>query len=151
MRIDPGGPAEMPEAVFQIIVEGYQDLVKRAQAKGLQLLIENHWGAANRPENIVRILEAVPGLGLLFDTHNWAPGTQPQGWELCARYAQATHIKTFAFDEAGNESTTDIPQVMRRLIETGYRGVWGIESCPRDGDEHTGARKTIELIRRVLA
>jgi len=151
VRIDPGGSPEMPEEMFTVIVEGYQDLVKRAKDKGLELLIENHWGAANRPENIVRILEAVPGLGLLFDTHNWAPGTQPQGWELCARYAKATHIKTFAFDDAGNESTTDIPYIMRRLIDTGYRGVWGIESCPRDGDEYGGARKTIELIRRVLA
>lgn len=151
IRIDAGGTPEMPEEMFQIIIEGYHDLVKRAQAKGIELLIENHWGASNRPENVVRILEAAPGLGLLFDTHNWAPGTQQQGWELCARYAKATHVKTFVFDEAGNETTTDIPQVMRRLIDTGYRGVWGIESCPRQEDEYTGARKTIDLIRRVLA
>ena len=71
--------------------------------------------------------------------------------ETCARYAKATHVKTFVFDEAGNETTTDIPYVMHRLVETGYQGVWGIESCPRNGDEYGGARKTIELIRHVLA
>jgi len=151
MRIDAGGTAEMPDEMFQIIIDGYHDLVKRAQDKGIELLIENHWGASNRPENVVRILDAAPGLGLLFDTHNWAPGTQQQGWELCAHYAKATHVKTFVFDDAGNETTTDIPQVIHRLVETGYRGAWGIESCPRNEDEYSGARKTIDLIRRVLA
>lgn len=150
VRIDAGGSAEMPDPMFEVIVDGYRSLVKRAADKGVEVLIENHWGASNRPENLVRILDAVPGLGLLFDTNNWAPGTQQQGWETCARYARATHIKTMAFDDKGDETTEDIPGVMRLLIEAGYRGGWGVESIPEDGDEYGAARKTIDLIRRTL-
>jgi sugar phosphate isomerase/epimerase len=150
IRIDSGGPPEMPEDVFEIIVRGYNDLIRRAGEKGMEVVIENHWGASRIPENVVRILEAVPGLGLLFDTGNWPEELRETGWVTCARYARATHLKTYAFDAEGNESTVDIPRAVRLLQDTGYQGSWGIESVPREGDEIEAARKSVTLIRRVL-
>jgi sugar phosphate isomerase/epimerase len=150
IRIDSGGPPEMPDEVLDIIVAGYNDLIPRAGEKGIEVVIENHWGASRIPENVVRILDAVPELGLLFDTGNWPEGMRETGWTLCARYARATHIKTFAFDAEGNETTVDIPRVMHILQETGYQGSWGIESVPRQGDEIEAAKKSIALVRRVL-
>jgi sugar phosphate isomerase/epimerase len=140
----------MPDDVFQIIVAGYQDVVARARDKGVQILMENHWGSSHIPANVVKILEAVDGLGLLFDTNNWAKGMQEQGWQMCAPYAQAVHIKTFSFDAQGNEPSVDIPGVMKLLLDAGYNGSWGVESVPKDGDEYGAARKTIALIKRVL-
>lgn len=150
IRIDSGGPPDMPEEVLDVIVAGYKDLIPRARAQGLEVVIENHWGASRVPENVVRILEAVPELGLLFDTGNWPEEQRETGWSLCARYARATHIKTFAFDAEGNESTVDIPRAMRYLLDAGYSGSWGIESVPRQGDEIEAARKSVALVRRVL-
>ena len=150
IRIDSGGPAEMPEEVLEIIVSGYNDLIPRARDKGMEVVIENHWGASRIPENVVWILEAVPGLGLLFDTGNWPDELRETGWTLCARYARATHLKTYAFDAEGNETTVDIPRAMRLLQETGYQGSWGIESVPREGDEIEAAKKSVALVRRVL-
>jgi len=155
VRIDAGGPEEMPVDVFQIIVEGYRDLVARgreidADGHPIEILIENHWGSSRVPKNVVKIVEAVDGLGLLFDTNNWAPGTQEQGWQICSRYARATHIKTFSFNEEGYEPSVDIPKAIRILIEAGYDSCWGIESCPRDGDEYEGVRRTMALIRQVV-
>ena len=150
IRIDSGGPAELPGDVLELIVEGYNDLIPRAGEKGIEILIENHWGASRIPENVVRMLEAIPGLGLLFDTGNWPAELRETGWTQCARYARATHLKTFAFDADGNESTVDIPRAMRLLQETSYQGSWGIESVPREGDEIEAAEKSIALVRRVL-
>ena len=150
IRIDFGGPSEMPEDVFEIIVTGYNDLIPRARDKGMEVVIENHWGASRIPENVVRILEAVPELGLLFDTGNWPEELRETGWELTARYARATHLKTYTFDAEGNETTVDIPRAMRTLQEAGYQGSWGIESVPRQGDEIEAAKKSIALVRRVL-
>jgi sugar phosphate isomerase/epimerase len=150
IRIDSGGPAEMPDDVLDVIVTGYNDLIPRAGERGIEVVIENHWGASRIPENVVRILEAVPGLGLLFDTGNWPDEMRETGWALCARYARATHIKTFAFDAQGNETTMDIPRAVRYLQEAGYQGSWGIESCPRQGDEYEAAQKSIALVRRLL-
>ncbi len=151
IRIDSGGPPEMPDDVLDVIITGYNDLIPRAGEKGIEVVIENHWGASRIPENVVRILEAVPGLGLLFDTGNWPDEMRETGWTLCARYARATHLKTFAFDTEGDETTVDIPRAIRILQEVGYEGSWGIESCPRQGDEYEAAKKSIALVRRVLA
>jgi sugar phosphate isomerase/epimerase len=150
IRIDSGGPPEMPDEVFEVIVTGYNDLIPRAGEKGIELLMENHWGASRMPENVARIMEAVPGLGLLFDTGNWPEEMRETGWAQCARYARATHLKTFAFDTEGDETTVDIPRAMRTLQEAGYQGSWGIESVPRQGDEYEAAKKSIALVRRVL-
>jgi sugar phosphate isomerase/epimerase len=150
IRIDSGGPPEMPDEVLEVIVTGYNDLIPRAGEKGIEVVIENHWGASRVPENVMRILDAVPGLGLLFDSGNWPDGMRETGWTQCARYARATHLKTYAFDAEGNETTVDIPRVMHILQEAGYQGSWGIESVPRQGDEVEAAKKSIALVRRVL-
>jgi sugar phosphate isomerase/epimerase len=150
IRIDSGGTPEMPEDAFEVIVAGYKDLIPRAGEKGIEIVIENHWGASRIPENVVRILEAVPGLGLLFDSGNWPAELRETGWTGCARYARATHLKTFAFDAEGNETTVDIPRVIHLLQAEGYQGSWGIESVPRQGDEIEAAKKSITLVRRVL-
>jgi hypothetical protein len=150
VRIDAGGPEEMPDDIFELIVAGYKDLLARAAAKGIEVLMENHWGPSLHPENVVRILEAVDGLGLLFDTNNWAPGVQERGWELCARFARSSHFKTFQFDEAGNDPSVNLHKAVRLLVESGYDGCWGIESCPVDGDEYGAVEKTAALIRRSL-
>jgi sugar phosphate isomerase/epimerase len=150
IRIDSGGPSEMPDEVLDVIVSGYNDLIPRAREKGIEVVIENHWGASRMPENVVRILEAVPGLGLLFDTGNWPEELRETGWTQCARYARATHLKTYAFDAEGNETTVDIPRAIRILQEAGYEGSWGIESVPRQGDEYEAAEKSVALVRRVL-
>ena len=149
-RIDSGGPPEMPNDVFEIIIRGYKDLIPRAGDKGMEVVIENHWGASRIPENVMRILETVPGLGLLFDTGNWPAELRETGWTQCARYARATHLKTYAFDAQGDETTVDIPRAMHILQEAGYPGSWGIESVPREGDEIEAAKKSVALVRRVL-
>jgi sugar phosphate isomerase/epimerase len=150
VRIDTGGTADMPNEMFEIIVDGYHDVVKRVNDEGMELLMENHWGANNVPANVVKVLEAVKGLGLLFDTNNWAEGTQEEGWTRCARYARSVHVKTFVFDEQGNDPTVDLPKVIRLLVKEGYDGVWGIESVPKDGDEYGAVQKTKALIQRIL-
>lgn len=150
VRIDAGGPDEMPDDVFAVIVDGYNDVIRYAADRDIEIIVENHWGPTKYPENVVRLLEAVEGLGLLFDTNNWAPGKQEEGWERCARFARLTHIKTFSFDAAGNDPSVDLAKAIRLLQESGYSGVWGIESCPTDGDEKDGALRTLALINRLV-
>jgi hypothetical protein len=93
-------------------------------------------------------MEAVPGLGLLFDSNNWAPGKQYEGWLTCARYARATHVKTFAFAENGDELVVNMANFIGLARQAGFAGAWGIESVPLDGYEMEGARKSIALVRK---
>jgi sugar phosphate isomerase/epimerase len=149
LRIDAGGPPEMPDDVFAIIVDGYQDLLGRAHQLGIELLIENHWGPSPIPENLNRILDAVPGLGLLFDTNNFE-GDKENAWEMFAGRAVSVHIKTFSFDEQGNDPSVNLAKAIQLLSAAGYNGAWGVESVPEDGDEYGAVTKTFSLIRRAL-
>jgi ABC-type transport system substrate-binding protein len=67
-----------------------------------------------------------------------------------APYAAVTHIKTFSFDEQGNEPDWDIPKAIRLLQEAGYTGTWGIEGESRGGNEVEIVTKTLALIKREL-
>jgi sugar phosphate isomerase/epimerase len=151
VRIDAGGPEEMPDDVFAVIVEGYRDVIAYAKERGVEVIVENHWGPTKHARNVVKLLEAVEDLGLLFDTYNWAPGTHEEAWNLCARYARLTHIKTREFDEQGNDRLTGAAKAIQILRESGYQGVWGIESVPvNEEDEVDTALKTLALIKREL-
>jgi hypothetical protein len=150
IRVDAGGPESMPDEAFALIVEGYNDIIARGRGQGIGILTENHWGPTKHPENVVKLLEAIPGLGLLFDTYNWAPEKREKAWEMCARYAKATHIKTFTFDAAGKEPTANLSKAIGLLLQSGYAGTWGIESSPVEVDERTGAALTLALIKREL-
>ncbi len=148
VRIDAGGPEEPDDATFAIIAAGYREIIARARAANVEVLVENHWGPTVIPANVERLLAAVDGLGLLFDTNNWKPGLQHEGWERCARFARVVHVKTFALDAAGNETTVDLAPAFAALRAAGFAGSWCVESVPTDGDELTAARRTIALIRR---
>ena len=150
IRLDAGGREESFDDIFDIVVEGYNDLIGRARQDGIEVIIENHWGPTNHPDVLYRLLNAVDGLGLLFDTANWPAGTHEQAWPQYAPYASLTHIKTFSFDENGNEPDWDIPQAIRLLREAGYDGCWGIESVAREGSEAEMVTKTLALIQREL-
>ncbi len=150
VRIDAGGPEEMPDEVFEAIVDGYNDLIARAGGHGIEVLLENHWGPTKIPANVEKLCTAVKGLGLLYDTHNWKPERRAEGQRRCARFARATHVKTFGFDASGNPLEVDAETPIRLLQQAGYSGTWGVESVPRDGDEIAGVRQTIDLIRRLV-
>jgi sugar phosphate isomerase/epimerase len=150
VRIDAGGPEQMPDEIFRIIVDGYRDLIDRTRSKGIEVLVENHWGPTLLPENVERLMEAVEGLGLLFDTRNWKEGRIEEARRRCAKFARATHVKTRSWDGDGGENRKDVSNAIQALRGAGYRGVWGIESVSADGDEVGGARKTIDLLKQLL-
>jgi len=119
---------------------------------GIQVLFENHFGPTIVPDNCVKLCESVEGLGMLLDTHNFKPTLRDEGRQKCAKYAAATHVKTFNWDAAGNEVTPDekVEEAIKILLDAGYQGVWGVESVPADAEEHAGARRTVDLIRRLV-
>jgi sugar phosphate isomerase/epimerase len=149
MRIDSGGAAELNDEELAVIVEGYRDLIDRAKPAGIQIVVENHWGPTTDPDQLLRLLDAVPGLGFLHDLHNWRPEVRDRGRRLLADRSDCLHVKTFAFDETGDDPDEKAREGLQLLKDAGYRGAWGVESVPRDGNEIDGARRTIELIRSV--
>lgn len=152
VRIDAGGRESWTDEQFDIIVDGYNEIIAYAANLYLDVLVENHWGPTTEPDQMNRLLDAVPRLGLLFDTNNWKPELREEAWDKCAHRAKATHVKTFSFDDSGAETSGQgMERAIRKLVETGYAGTWGVESMPEDGDEYAGAKKTIQFIASTVA
>jgi sugar phosphate isomerase/epimerase len=119
LRIDAGGRDQTFDEIFDVAVEGYQEIIALAQPLGVEIIIENHWGPSNHPDAIQRLLAAAPGLGLLFDSYNWPKGLHEQAWRDCVRYARLTHFKTFSFDAQGFEPEWDLPRLIWMLQDSG--------------------------------
>lgn len=137
-------PGDGTDEMFEGVVGGFADLVARGRAHGVEVLTENHWGPFQHPSDLGRLLDAVPGLGFLFDTHNWPDGLLQEAWDRYAHRARLTHMKTFGGDDA------DLPRVVSILRESGYDGTWGVESVPPDGDERAAAARTLERLRGLV-
>lgn len=150
VRIDAGGPETLDDATFSIIIEGYLDLLAYARERGLDLVMENHWGATMYAANVVRILEAAPGLGLLLDTDNWAPGEADSGAQQCASYTRHTHIKRYPNQPQDEEAKRIAERTLEILWATGYRGPWGIESIAREGEEESAVLETLRYLQTQI-
>jgi sugar phosphate isomerase/epimerase len=149
MRTDTGGKAELPDDMFRIIVDGLQDIVNRGKKLGVRVSIENHWGASNIPKNVVRVLDAVDGLTLLFDSRNWAKGTREEGWQVGVPRAKDVHIDMFKTQENPETLEADLTRLIHMLVKSGYNGCWGIESLPPE-DEYDGIRKSMAFIEKAV-
>ena len=150
VRIDAGGRQESAAEIYDMVVEGYRDIVAYAQKQGVEVVIENHWGPYQHPDNLYKLFDAVPGLGLLYDSYNWPVGTQRRAWHQYAKYATITHFKTFSFNERGEDPEQELPLVVGLLKKVGYQGTWGIESVPYDGNEVAAAEKTLAWLKRIV-
>lgn len=149
MRTDTGGSAELPDDMFKIIVDGLQDTVNKGRELGVRVSIENHWGASNIPKNVVRVLDAVDGLTLLFDSRNWAKGMREEGWQVGVPRAKDVHIDLFRTQENPETLEADLTRLIKMLVKSGYNGCWGIESLPPD-DEYDGIRKSMAFIEKAV-
>lgn len=150
VRIDAGGRDVTLNEIWDLVIEGYNDLIPRARAKGIEVLIENHWGPTKDPDAMQLLLDEVDGLGLLFDSANWPAGTHDQAWHRFPPYARLTHVKAFSFDENGHEPDWDLPRFIKLLHKDGYQGCWGIEGESKDASERVIVLQTLALIKRVI-
>lgn len=145
VRIDAGCRGELTDDVMDAIARGYSDLVKEAGSLGVEVLTENHWGATREPENMLRILDSVSGLGLLFDTRNLPEDRYDEGCRMLAPRARAVHIKTVFDPESWEDELSS--RAIECLKRAGYSGCWGIESVSDCLDEYEGVRRSIALLR----
>jgi hypothetical protein len=120
------------------------------------VLVENHGGLSSNGAWLAGVMARVrlPNCGTLPDFGNF----QIQGGETYDRYkgvtelmlyAKAVSAKSHAFDDQGDETSTDYLTMMTIVLDAGYRGYVGIEYEGRDLDEYAGIRATKDLLLRV--
>jgi len=157
LRVTLGGSTETPQALDGQIA---QRLAALAQASPCPVTLENHWGLSGEIERHLAIFDAARAalpvgaharLGCCFDPGNVPEGPQQaRWWAELARRANHFHLKTVAFDAAGEETHLPHAEIYALLAEAGYRGPTTIEYAG-DGDPVAGLRQSVALHQRLAA
>lgn len=156
LRVTLGGRAETPRSRDAVIVQRLAALVQNSP---VAVTLENHWGVSTDIERHLAIFDAAaatlpaglrPRFGCCFDPANVPEGPDRERWwtEL-ARRANHFHLKTAAFDAAGDETHLPHAAIFDLLAAAGYRGGATIEYAG-DGDALDGLRQSVRLWQRLV-
>ncbi|MCC7265204.1 MAG: sugar phosphate isomerase/epimerase [Candidatus Latescibacteria bacterium] len=123
---------QTPAEAFDLSARELRALVAVARAQGLQCNIEPCAGSlAEQPADAIRLVEAVPGLGLTLDyAHQVQLGLGPDQIEVLHPYAKHFHAKQSApgaFQARPDEGAIDFGRMVRKLKADQYEGVICVE------------------------
>ncbi len=139
-----------------LAADGLRRLGEFADGYGINVIVENHGGLSSNARWLSSVIEAGdhPRLGTLPDFGNFRISESERydnyrGIEQLMPYARAVSAKTNDFDDAGQEANLDYGQLIRIVLDSGYRGWIGIEYEGNRLPEPEGIRLTKALLERV--
>ena len=158
-----GTPSEIREAC----IDGVGRLAKWAKTQGIDIIIENHGGVSNDGAWLASLVKELQqfGVGTLPDFDNWC--IERENGELwgapCIKeydrytgladlmpYAKSLSVKSFDFDENGNETSMDYKRLFEIVQKANYQGYLGLEFEGDKLQSIEGIKKTRALVERVL-
>ena len=139
------------EDAFKWCVDSIRACLPDAEAAGVMLALENHWGLSTKVESLLRIYKDVnsPWLGINLDTGNW-PGDPYEGIERLAPYATIVQAKTYYGGGVWYTLDLDYPRIAKILEKAGFKGWVSLEM---EGKEPaaTAVPKSLEVLRAAFA
>ena len=133
--------------------ESVQKKLQRIRPPRVQLTYDVEVGDAKEIKELPFVV------GVLGDFTNWTLKRNPdvyypdpyQGFELLSPYICAISAKSSTFDANGNETTTDYQRMFSILKNAPDFMFAGVEFFGNELSRNLGAKKTRELIEKVLA
>ena len=131
----------------QWCVDAFEQLVPYAEARGVMLCLENHWGVARTAKGLLRVLNEVdsPWLGCMLDTGNFLDDTMEQIEALLPR-ANFIQAKTYYGGGVWYELPLDYAKIGDLLRKYNYRGYVSLEFEGK-GDANVAVPKSLALLR----
>ncbi len=136
---------------FKWAIESIAKCAEKAEARGVMLALENHWGLSNTPEGMLRILDGVksPWVGALMDTGNFLE----EPYEKLEKIAPKTvFVQAKTYPGGGEWYTLDLDykRIAGLLRAANYTGYVSLEMEGKEAAE-TGVQKGIEMLRAAFA
>lgn len=129
IRCNTGAQEGDPDALDRC-AESFGALIEYADASGINVLIENHWGASSDPAWLMGLMDKVnhPRFGTLPDFGNF-PETidRYDAVQKMMRKAIAVSAKCYDFGADGKETKIDFDRMMSTVLDAGYHDWVGIE------------------------
>jgi len=143
--------AGTPEERVARCAESYRSLVEYADAAGMNVLVENHGGLSSYPEHLVSLMKQVdhPRFGTLPDFGNFAREVDKyQGIEALMPWAKGVSVKCVDFEPDGTHPAWDLDRMIKIVLDSGYRGYFGIEAGSRQGRHRENVLACKALLER---
>jgi len=145
-----------PEEQQSLASDGLRRLTEFAAGRDINVIVENHGGLSSNGAWLTSVMRAVdhPLCGTLPDFGNFRIAEDDwydryQGVTELMPFAKAVSAKSHDFDEDGDETGTDYVQMMRVVLDAGYRGYVGIEYEGSRLSEPEGIRATKALLEKT--
>jgi L-ribulose-5-phosphate 3-epimerase len=142
----------------KLAADGLRRLCEFADTHGLNVLVENHGGLSSNGQWLAGVMELIDHdrAGTLPDFGNFRIKQgewydRYRGVEELMPYAKAVSAKSYAFDDAGNETEINYRRMMKIVLAAGYHGHVGIEYEGSQLSEMEGIAATKALLERVRA
>jgi sugar phosphate isomerase/epimerase len=168
LRVNLGGSPQTPPAREDRVVARLASFVQQSQAasNAPAITLENHWGMSSDIDRHLRVFDRVRArlaapqqgqFGCCFDPSNMDAGEGEEGaarrerwWRALAERANHFHLKTTAFDDAGQETTLPHEQLWSLLQDAGYDGAVTIE-FQGEGEPGAGVRQSAVLFHELAS
>ncbi len=139
------------EQGYEWVIASIEKLLPKAEACGVVLGLENHWGLGLTAEGVLRIVETVksPWLGMTLDTGNFLERSYEQMELMAASEIPIQLVQAKTYFGGGRWYTLDIDyaRVAAILRKHGYRGYISLEFEGNE-DATTGVPNSLALLRK---
>ncbi len=139
------------EEGFDWVCDCITQCLDRAQARGVTLLLENHWGLTTFADGVLHILDRIdsPWLRAILDMGNFLFEEDMYGaMEQVAPHVQVAHMKTYPGGGSWYSLDIDYIRVFRLLLDAGFTGYVSIEMEGSDPPD-TAMPYSINLAKRT--
>ena len=149
VRIDLGGKGvddrTFTDEQLDYASQRYREYAKFGHDHGFAVGPETHWGPSLIPDVMKRLRQAVdhPAYGILLHIGHWIEGHEEEGDRMAAPWAIHTHVDA-------RITRTCLEEKIRLLVNTGYRGYWGVEHHSAK-NEYAEVAYQLAEVQRVLA
>jgi L-ribulose-5-phosphate 3-epimerase len=148
--IEPVLPGYTEEEGFKWCIDGIERCLPKAEACGVLLALENHWGLARTPEGLLRIVNAIksPWLGVLMDTGNFLEDPYPK-LEMIAPQTIFVQAKTYYGGGEWYTLDLDYRRIAGILAKVNFRGYVSLEFEGKEAPE-SGVPKSLAMLREAF-
>jgi sugar phosphate isomerase/epimerase len=126
-RVNPGN-GEVGHAINSL-----KTINQACKAKGLVLMVENHFGMEMNPDIHLQIVREVgDNTYTLPDFGNYSNEVRYEALRKIMPYAYQVSAKTMAFDENLKHTSFDFDQCMKICVDSGFKGIYSVEQWSRE-------------------
>jgi sugar phosphate isomerase/epimerase len=155
VRADVGGGGRQGWPLdLAITADSYKQLVDFGSTIGVMPMPENHGGHSTDPDTLVSIMKAIdPRIRAIMDWGNWQVENQSQRIEATQKLLPYTGLVSAKFDrfDENYQPSYDVPELVKLVEGSGYRGKYSIEITNAPPDIVRGVQVAKEILTANLA